>query len=327
MENRSIPLLLISGFLGAGKTTFLQNLLPLLGKAGFQPNLIINDYGKAEIDAAVLGQLAASVQAINGSCVCCESQNEFLDSLAAAELNDRSVMLVETNGTTDPLEIIEGLALDRRAFRYTAPLHVCVIDAQRWQKRWFHNSLERQQAKTATHHHVSKKDLVDPRRREEIEADLKKLNANAQPGSPDLIVEEVKSITTEAHHHCHSEHCDHHSHSEEDHDHHGHHHDHDHHEHNHDHHASAHGFASVQWPLPAQVSREKLTQWLKNLPREVIRAKGFVRFQDEPDKLYTFQKVEDSQNILYLPLDRQFQTEPLAIFIGVGLAPDQLRFS
>ena len=306
------PLILISGFLGAGKTTFLRQLLPLLGERELRPHLVINDYGEAEIDAAALAQLAASVRAINGSCVCCESQDEFLNLLQDEALDEKSVLLVETNGTTDPYEIIEALGLDLRARRYGSPLHVSIIDVQRWQKRWWHNELERLQIRSAGYHYVSKTDATPTPRVERVTEELRGINPDAKRVSPALLADDIAGLPledlTEAdgasmpkHKHQHAEelHDPAHSHGE--------------------HHHAAHQFVSMQIPLPASIMRDRMAAWLQSLPREVIRAKGFVRLEESPDRLYSFQKVEDSQEITFLPLSAEFARAPLALLIGAGI--------
>jgi G3E family GTPase len=298
------PLLLISGFLGAGKTTFLSKLLPCLGQAGLRPHLVINDYGQAEIDAAALAQLAATVRAINGSCVCCESQDAFLDLLAAETLSPSSVMLIETNGTTDPYEIIEALGLDARAARYASPLHVCVIDAQRWQKRWWHNELERLQVRSASHFYLSKSDLAGEARGAEVKTALRAINPRVQAASLERLAKALATLPDQSSIKMNAEGADH-----------AHHH---HHEHSPDHDV-AHAFVSLQLALPSTISRGEMAAWLEGLPREVVRAKGFVRLTEDAAQLYSFQKVEEAQSIIFLPLALEFAREPLALLIGVGL--------
>jgi hypothetical protein len=63
---------------------------------------------------------------------------------------------VETNGTTDSEELIEMLSLESGLHKFSLSVQLSVIDAQRWQKRLWHNGLEREQARTATHLAISR---------------------------------------------------------------------------------------------------------------------------------------------------------------------------
>lgn len=61
------PLVILVGFLGAGKTTYLKNLLPQLVKVGIEPHVIINDYENATVDAELFAGLTKHITPINGS--------------------------------------------------------------------------------------------------------------------------------------------------------------------------------------------------------------------------------------------------------------------
>jgi G3E family GTPase len=71
------PLVLLVGFLGSGKTTFLKALLPLLKEHCVVPRVIIN-YQNAEVDAEQLVAFVDRVEAIRGSCICCSSNEAGL---------------------------------------------------------------------------------------------------------------------------------------------------------------------------------------------------------------------------------------------------------
>ena len=79
------PLIVIVGFLGAGKTTFLQNLVPALGAEGLIPSLLINDYQNARIDGERFRGVIDEVTTLNGDCVCCGSRDELLAALEQFE--------------------------------------------------------------------------------------------------------------------------------------------------------------------------------------------------------------------------------------------------
>lgn len=65
-----MPLVLLAGFLGAGKTRLLSQLIPALHARGTRSRVILNDFENATIDAARLGELEALVTPLNGECVC-----------------------------------------------------------------------------------------------------------------------------------------------------------------------------------------------------------------------------------------------------------------
>ena len=57
-----IPLVLLVGFLGAGKTRFLSDLIPAMHTRGLRPRIILNDFANASIDASRLAVLDALVK-------------------------------------------------------------------------------------------------------------------------------------------------------------------------------------------------------------------------------------------------------------------------
>ena len=56
-----IPIVIVSGYLGAGKTTFLREIIPLLVGSPHPPYVILNDFSNAEVDSALLRQVAPDV--------------------------------------------------------------------------------------------------------------------------------------------------------------------------------------------------------------------------------------------------------------------------
>lgn len=329
------PLVAIVGFLGSGKTTFLKNVLPALKARGVHPYVIINDYQNAKIDAEQLAALTEEVRAISGDCVCCGSRDELLENLAKFEHKPGQVVLLETNGTTDSDQLIELLSLDGSLKSFSLPLQVSLIDAKRWQKRFWHNALEREQARTASHIIISRLDTESEKRVAEVEASLAHHHVRGQRTTVEKLADELAELTKELaaqpsreikapcgcghDHHDHDHH--HHHHDEEEHDH-GHHHHHDH-DHGHRHH-----FASMEVGLPDSVSKAAFQKFLKDLPETVIRAKGIVRFAEEPNETYIFQKVDRSDAPQYFPMGAKAGDKvPLALFIGPELPEAELRES
>jgi len=325
------PLVLLVGFLGSGKTTYLRNLLPALQSRGLDPHVVINDYQNAKVDAELLAEYVQSIVPISGSCVCCGSREELLDALEKFEHAPSRVLVVETNGTTDSEELIELLSLAPVLEQFTLPIQLSVIDGKRWQKRFWHNALELDQARTANYLFVSHRDEIDEKRLAHVEDSLEKHTMNTARATPDDLASELAKISAEVagvptrEIASHPEHCDcgyhHHDHGDD-----GHHHDHHDHHHDHDEHEHAHHFASLQIELPAHVPRASLEAFLAGLPDEVIRAKGLVRLAESPDEYHVFQKVDRS--VQFLPIGRESRlSHPVAVLIGPHIPEDLVRAS
>jgi G3E family GTPase len=80
-ETKRIPALVLSGFLGSGKTTLVQRLLKDAAERGLRIALISNELGELGIDRALLGAGGQSYVELEGGCVCCELSDDLLDTL------------------------------------------------------------------------------------------------------------------------------------------------------------------------------------------------------------------------------------------------------
>lgn len=75
----SVPVLLVTGFLGAGKTTFINSLLN--SGHGMRIAAIVNDFGAINIDEQVLSGSADGVIGLKNGCICCSLQGDLLRTL------------------------------------------------------------------------------------------------------------------------------------------------------------------------------------------------------------------------------------------------------
>ena len=140
-----IPLVLLTGFLGAGKTTMLNSLLA-------RPDcrdtaVVINEAGDIGLDHLLVEQGSDSVTILEGGCLCCRAKGALAPALANLMRRVRNEglppferVVVETSGLSDPASVLEGLivdaffnrffslagvvtAIDARAFLATVELH------------------------------------------------------------------------------------------------------------------------------------------------------------------------------------------------------------
>jgi G3E family GTPase len=302
----SIPLVLMAGFLGAGKTRFLTTLIPLLLARGVRVRIVLNDFENAKIDAARLGELDALVTPLNGECVCCGSLRELLDTLQAVPHDPGSVMVIEANGATETDELLGYLTTDATLRHFTLPLQLTVIDAARWQKRWWNNRLEAAQTTTATHVYLNWVDRLSPARRDAVQQGVASVNPRATFTAPvefadalHVLAESVRATerraplgVVSAHRHGH-----------------GH----------------THPFGSVALPLPRVVERARFLAFVQALPAAVVRAKGLVRFVDQPADMFVWNRVPGRRKVQLDESSPHADAEATALFIGVGMSLDELE--
>lgn len=325
----SSPLVLIVGFLGAGKTTFLRDLLPVLEARGLQPFVIINDYANARVDASSLQKEGRSVAPINGNCICCDSVIELINVLLEIPEDPRRIVLIEANGTTDPTVLIEHLLVNPELRRRFLPLlQVAVVDAKRWQKRHWHNKLEHLQVETASHILFTREDSVSEERFAQVRADIECFNPSAEwiKRQPFALALEKMAAAEENHlepphgHHEHAEAKD------RDFDH--HHGDHPHDEEHHHRHELSHAFVGLEIGLPDPMPASHLQRWLQSLPAEVLRVKGVVRLTEQPEHWLQFQRVDECRGEAALfELPQKPIVPACAILIGVRLDEAKVRES
>ncbi|WP_425588183.1 CobW family GTP-binding protein [Streptomyces tremellae] len=125
-----VPVILLTGFLGAGKTTVLNHLLR--ESRGTRIGVVVNDFGAIEIDAmTVAGQVGSSLVSLGNGCLCCAVDASELDAYLE-RLTDPAlgidVVVIEASGLAEPRELVRMLlASDNPRVRYGGLVEV--VDA------------------------------------------------------------------------------------------------------------------------------------------------------------------------------------------------------
>ncbi|MCS3728796.1 CobW family GTP-binding protein [Bradyrhizobium betae] len=124
-----VPILLVTGFLGAGKTTVVNHLLAHAD--GRRIAAIVNDFGAINIDAELIAGASDGVVSLANGCICCSLEGDLLRTLSTLLRRDPKpeYIVIETSGVADPADIVRNL-MDPVILR-EAPLEtvVCVMDA------------------------------------------------------------------------------------------------------------------------------------------------------------------------------------------------------
>jgi G3E family GTPase len=128
-----MDMLVISGFLGSGKTTMvLATVGRIIEVTKKKVVIIVNDFGKIGIDGKVMEKYGLSVTEMPSGCICCTLGSDFLETVrTVAEKFRPDLVIVEPTGIADPANIRDTMKL------YRGPLGkvkiVVVVDAVRFQ--------------------------------------------------------------------------------------------------------------------------------------------------------------------------------------------------
>ena len=266
MERTKIDI--ISGFLGAGKTTLIKKLLKDAFK-GEQVVLIENEFGEIGIDGGFLKEAGIEIREMNSGCICCSLVGDFgasLKEVISKYHPDR--ILIEPSGVgklSDVIKAVQGVAEETGLVLNS---YTTVVDAKKCKMymrnfgEFFNNQVEYAGAII-----MSRTDIVDEAKAQAAMELLREINPKAaiittpieklegakilevmehpvsleQEMMEEEVCPECGHVHEHGHHHHDHDHEEHgHHHEHEEHEHHHHDHDHDHEEHEHHHHDHDH---------------------------------------------------------------------------------------
>lgn len=301
---------IISGFLGAGKTTFMKKLVA----EAFQDEKVViveNEFGEIGIDSGFLKDTGIQVSEINGGCVCCTLVGDFTKNLhEVIKTYHPDRILVEPSGVAK-LSDIEVSVLDvGKTEDIKIGALVTIVNALKAKKQMkAFGEFFKDQIEHATAVVLSRTQKMDQDKLEDVVKEIKALNdkavvittpwddlsgkqiLDAIMGKDNLEVFELATKHHEEEEACHHHH--HHDHDHEDHDEHEHEHHHDHdedehdhegHEHHHHHHADD-IFTTWGRETPHKFTKETIENALKTLADSddygyIVRSKGIVPAKD-----------------------------------------------
>ena len=123
---------LITGFLGAGKTTFLRRYAAYLAKQGYRICILENDFGAVNVDAMLVQDLLAEgceIETISGGCDCDTHQRRLRTKLISMAMRGFDRILMEPSGIFDVDEFFDVLREDPLDRWYTIGNMIAIVDA------------------------------------------------------------------------------------------------------------------------------------------------------------------------------------------------------
>ena len=265
---RQVPFTVIGGFLGAGKTSLVNNLL---ANAEQRYAVLVNDFGALNIDAKLIQKHQGDTIALANGCICCSLAAGFSKGLGQVldKLDDFDHVIVEASGIADPGRIQDIARIEPQL---EARGNLVMLDAQQLlqQAQDAHiGSLIHQQIAAADLLLVNKQGLIEPREKRALQHFLEALSdapqfftdwgkADAQqvlrltsrPRKPNPLLTE----------------------------------------------ANNHGLFSQVLNTEESLSSTDFETWVSHLSKDILRGKGVMRFSDRPGA-WLWQKAGDQERL------------------------------
>ncbi|MBA4741113.1 MAG: GTP-binding protein [Azoarcus sp.] len=338
MDQR-IPITLLTGFLGAGKTTCLNRVLsdPDAGRIA----VIVNEFGEIGIDGDLVSRASEDMLELKNGCICCASKDDLVKTIY--ELFMRRVgalepkiefdrLLIETTGIADPTPLAQVFYTDMQLnLSYRLDAIVTMVDLKHVVRQLATSSEARKQVAMADKIIFNKRDLVDDEGYAEALAAVRGLN----PGCPvettahaelsasqvmnlglfdpntraSAVAEWIGETTPDActHDGC-SSHCDHDHHSR---------------------HSGQHGdIVSVSFrgahALDYQALMNTLSEFLEQHGENLFRVKGLVRFGIDPRPVIVQGVQQVFSPLTYAEAWPHEVDDSRLVLIGRGLQRDDI---
>jgi G3E family GTPase len=303
-----VPFYMLCGSLGAGKTTLLMRLLEHWSSQGRRVGVLMNEAGEISIDGPRAGTLAEQVMNLAGGCVCCDTKEDLSWGIAQLVRDYGSDTLVlECSGLADPAEVIDAVTDLYTARLATLERVVALLHPVSTEDSHSGAYVTSQAIRCADELILNKRDLYVPghwegfresilarnpyaRVWETVHARIDPLELlapyqTAKPTTPTnvLVMKSHEGPQPRA---------------------------------------AYHPIATTV-RLPGPLNRRRFLAWVKAVPPQLERAKGYFRFAQEPE-LQEFQYAPPGQATI-APVTLLDEPEPALVLIGRGYEIERLR--
>ncbi|WJE54501.1 GTP-binding protein [Bacillus cereus] len=289
---------ILGGFLGSGKSTLLQNLLLAEKKKNRKVAVLMNEIGEYSVDTDIIGKENVLRELLKG-CICCTLKDELeiqLHSLYQQERPD--VIYIETTGVAHPIEVLDACLSPILAPYLEVKSIVAVLDAMRWLNRDTLSKniqqLLQEQIKYGSYILINKSDLVKAEEKTKILEEVAAINKHAKLYETqycNISLEDIEDVEFKGNKEHETLHVKQHLHIQ-----------------------------TMTYQFTKLIDQDQLYEWLSNLPQEIYRVKGFVKFHG--DKYPHLLQYSFGVPIL---LEQDFGFPTNFVIIGEGLDKKQLE--
>ncbi len=165
---KTIPLTLITGFLGSGKSSFINRLINTFPETTF--GIVTNEYGDVGLESEIIGAPAEQLIELANGCMCCVRRDDLTGGVArlVEKRPEITQVLVEASGGSDPEPVVQTFLGHNPSARTRFHSCICVVDAAGFQRDRAEHEVVVRQVRQADTVVVTKLDLVPADRHQEV---------------------------------------------------------------------------------------------------------------------------------------------------------------
>jgi len=309
-----IPITLLTGFLGAGKTSLLNKIIE--NNKDLKLGVILNEFGDVSLESQFLIPTEDEVVELSNGCVCCVARGDLISAFSKVmEANpETNYIVLEASGLSDPLAL--GLTFYNPSIEKDFKLDavICVVDAVNFEEQFDNYDIARIQVSTSNIVLLSKVQDSTPQKIQQLKNLVNDLNPKAlvyeinddldidillDKSMSDLkTLEEFEKVVGENGHESHEGH----EHESEI-------------EHHHE------EVDEIFFKTDKPVDYYKFEEVLRKFPKEIVRAKGFINFANAPikGKKYLLQYVLSRKDYTYLDWNNTEANASALLILGKNL--------
>lgn len=188
-SSSQLPVRIVTGFLGSGKTTLVNHLLRQAMGSNQRVGVIVNEFGPISIDDRLIARQSGDVIELSNGCVCCTMQRDLLETISTllSVGQELDAVVLETTGLADPGPLMASLMRPELAGLVRLDGVVTVVDCLNFDKNLEQSEVAYQQLTTADILLLNKADLVSGEVLDLVERGVRTLNGQA------VVVRSVRS--------------------------------------------------------------------------------------------------------------------------------------
>ncbi|MCL2935551.1 MAG: GTP-binding protein [Trichodesmium sp. MAG_R02] len=180
IPKRGMPVTIITGFLGSGKTTLINKILH--NKQKLKVAVLVNEFGDINIDTQLLMDVNENMLELSNGCICCTINEGLVDAVYQVLESDKKVdyLIIETTGVADPLPIIlTFLSTELKDLTYLDSV-LTLVDSENFTPDHFDSEAALKQITYGDIILLNKTDLVSEDRVDYLESYIKTVNKGAR---------------------------------------------------------------------------------------------------------------------------------------------------